>query len=116
MPPNLVRPGPYQLAISANGYDTRSYPFNCEQGPTCDPPDLALTKSGLLTLTLVSSRAGNAPANGATVTLSGTNVPSNTVTLASTENSVSFANISMRLRKSRTGQPSLSKYYYCTLA
>ena len=94
LPIGLVRPGSYQLAISADGYDTRTYPFTCVQGNTCTPPNLALSKAGTLTLTLVSSRAGNAPVTGASVTLSGTSIPSNSVTLAPTENSVSFSNIS----------------------
>ena len=43
---------------------------------------------------MISAGVSDVPANGATVTLSGTNIPSNTVTLASTVNTVSSANIS----------------------
>ena len=46
LPVNLVRPGNYQLAISANGFETRSYAFTCAQGTTCTPPPLAADQGG----------------------------------------------------------------------
>ncbi|AZI58012.1 hypothetical protein EH165_07520 [Nakamurella antarctica] len=96
VPSGLVRAGAYTITLSSPGYERQSFAFTCSTTacPTT-PTVLRLTRPGDVAVSIVDSTS--APVGGATLTLSGSAITSNTSTLNQSVNDLTFPGLSARL-------------------